>query len=33
MENEKIKEIPLDEVSSFDFIAPKFWQRAMNRKF
>jgi uncharacterized protein (DUF362 family) len=33
MENEKIEEIPLEEVKSFDFIPPKFWKRALSRKF
>jgi len=33
VENEKIEEMPLSEVKSFDFIPPKFWQRAMSRKF
>ena len=30
--NEKIEEMPLSEVKSFDFIPPKFWQRALSRK-
>jgi hypothetical protein len=33
IENEKIEEIPLEKVKSFDFIPPKFWKRAVNRKF
>jgi hypothetical protein len=32
MENDKIKEITLEEVKSFDFILPKFWKRAKCEK-